>query len=87
MLYPLFNLLEFGSVSYDFCTLGYPPTLPPTTHTHTHLLRYREGKIALRWRVESEVLEGKGQFVCGELSCGERSGLASYEVNFACVFS
>jgi protein FRA10AC1 len=46
------------------------------------LSRFRDGQIALRWRVESEVLEGKGQFTCGELNCRERHGLASYEVNF-----
>ena len=26
---------------------------------------YKENKVALRWRMEGEVVEGKGQFVCG----------------------
>lgn len=40
-------------------------------------------KIALRWRVEKEVISGKGQFVCGEKRCGEEEGLRTWEVNFA----
>jgi protein FRA10AC1 len=44
--------------------------------------RYREGKIGLRWRVEREVLNGKGQFTCGSLSCAESNNLESYEVPF-----
>lgn len=30
---------------------------------------YREGRIGMRWRTEEEVLLGKGQFICGNLSC------------------
>jgi protein FRA10AC1 len=46
---------------------------------------YREGKIAMRWRTEREVISGKGQFICANLSCDERDGLRSWEVNFAYV--
>jgi len=49
------------------------------------LSRYKENKIALRWRTEKEVVEGKGQFVCGSKHCSEREGLQSWEVNFAYV--
>ncbi|KAJ1553600.1 hypothetical protein HK405_007455 [Cladochytrium tenue] len=34
-----------------------------------NLERYREGKIALRWRTQREVVDGKGQFSCGNLKC------------------
>jgi protein FRA10AC1 len=44
--------------------------------------RYKEGKIGLRWRVEREVMSGKGQFTCGSLSCSETDHLNSYEVPF-----
>mmetsp|Transcript_14080 Transcript_14080/g.21052 ORF Transcript_14080/g.21052 Transcript_14080/m.21052 type:complete len:247 (-) Transcript_14080:283-1023(-) len=46
------------------------------------LSRYTDGKIGLRWRVEKEVVSGKGQFVCGSLSCDRNCGLISYEVPF-----
>eukprot|EP00252_Welwitschia_mirabilis_P025923 TRINITY_DN8279_c0_g1_i2.p1 TRINITY_DN8279_c0_g1~~TRINITY_DN8279_c0_g1_i2.p1 ORF type:complete len:289 (-),score=55.86 TRINITY_DN8279_c0_g1_i2:271-1014(-) len=45
--------------------------------------RYKEGKIGFRWRVEKEVVQGKGQFICGNKKCEEREGLCSYEVNFS----
>lgn len=47
--------------------------------------KYRTGKIGLRWRTEKEVISGKGQFVCGNKHCGEKDGLASYEVNFSYI--
>jgi len=49
------------------------------------MTRYKEGKVAMRWRVEKEVVTGKGHFVCGSKSCQEGRGLRSYEVNFAYV--
>ncbi|KAL5708211.1 hypothetical protein ACHQM5_019031 [Ranunculus cassubicifolius] len=45
--------------------------------------KYKKGKIGLRWRTEREVIAGKGQFICGNKQCEEKSGLASYEVNFS----
>lgn len=47
------------------------------------LSRYKEKKIGLRWRVEKEVISGKGQFSCGALKCDEKEGLQTFEVNFA----
>lgn len=47
------------------------------------LSRYKENKVAMRWRIEKEVVVGKGQFICGSRSCEERDGLRSWEVNFA----
>lgn len=47
------------------------------------LTRYRENKIALRWRTETEVVAGIGQFQCGSRKCLRRDGLRSWEVNFA----
>jgi len=47
------------------------------------LSRYKENKIANRFRIEKEIVSGKGQFKCGETSCNEESGLRTWEVNFA----
>ena len=51
----------------------------------TDLSRYKENKIAMRWRVEKEVLDGKGQFVCGNRQCTEGEHLTTWEVNFGYV--
>ncbi len=47
------------------------------------LSRYKENKVAMRWRTEAEVAAGKGQFSCGARKCEEREGLRTWEVNFA----
>ncbi|XP_021197221.2 protein FRA10AC1 homolog isoform X2 [Helicoverpa armigera] len=47
------------------------------------LSRYKENKVALRWRVEKEVVLGKGQFQCGNKVCNNDDDLKSWEVNFA----
>lgn len=49
------------------------------------LSRYKENKIAMRWRTEAEVVSGKGQFVCGSKHCDSRQDMRSWEVNFAYV--
>ncbi|KAJ3355485.1 hypothetical protein GGF32_001989 [Allomyces javanicus] len=49
------------------------------------LSRYKTGQVALRWRTHREVVAGKGQWECGNLACGERSGLKSWEVLFGYV--
>ncbi|KAL7748033.1 hypothetical protein RI367_006579 [Sorochytrium milnesiophthora] len=49
------------------------------------LSRYREGKIAMRWRTQREVLDGKGQLICGSLACNVMQELTSFEVNFGYV--
>ncbi|CAG9827490.1 unnamed protein product [Diabrotica balteata] len=46
------------------------------------LSRYKENKIALRWRIEKEVISGKGQFICGNKKCIEEADLRTWEVNF-----
>lgn len=46
---------------------------------------YKEGKIALRWRVEKEVVSGKGQFICASTRCESDKALESWEVNFGYV--
>jgi len=33
------------------------------------LSRWKEGKVAMRWRTASEVVEGKGHFTCANLRC------------------
>lgn len=43
---------------------------------------FKEGKIALRWRTEKEVIVGKGQFICASTRCDETQRLQSWEVNF-----
>ncbi len=47
------------------------------------LTRYKENKIAIRWRIDKEVCDGKGQFVCGNKHCLTKEALTSWEVNFA----
>lgn len=47
--------------------------------------RYKENKIAMRWRTENELKIGKGQFLCGQRKCDERELLRTWEVNFAYV--
>lgn len=42
-------------------------------------------QVALRWRVENEVVMGKGQFQCGNKRCTSDKQLRSWEVNFAYV--
>lgn len=46
------------------------------------LTRYKENKIAMRWRTEAEVIAGAGQFICGNKHCAETEELRSWEVNF-----
>eukprot|EP00922_Rhytidocystis_sp_ex-Travisia-forbesii_P036383 GHVS01053987.1.p1 GENE.GHVS01053987.1~~GHVS01053987.1.p1 ORF type:complete len:286 (-),score=52.43 GHVS01053987.1:384-1241(-) len=48
--------------------------------------RCETGQVGMRWRSEAEVVQGKGQFVCGNKACDaadrSRGGLRSYEMNF-----
>ncbi|XP_041370671.1 protein FRA10AC1-like [Gigantopelta aegis] len=44
--------------------------------------KYKENKIGMRWRIEKEVVDGKGQFLCGNKKCSTNDGLKSWEVNF-----
>jgi len=46
------------------------------------LSRYKQKQFAMRWRTESEVQSGKGQFSCGARKCDEKKGLKTWEVNF-----
>ncbi|CAO3655917.1 unnamed protein product [Mucor hiemalis] len=46
---------------------------------------YKEGKIALRWRAEKEVMSGKGQFICASTRCESTTSLKSWEVNFGYI--
>eukprot|EP01080_Neovahlkampfia_damariscottae_P011787 gene11787-5124_t len=46
------------------------------------LSKYKEKKIGLRWRIEPEVIKGKGQFICGNIKCNEEENISTYEVNF-----
>lgn len=39
----------------------------------------------MRWRIEKEVIVGKGQFECGNKKCNEKENLRSWEVNFGYV--
>uniref|UniRef100_A0A1B6K2I7 Protein FRA10AC1 homolog n=2 Tax=Homalodisca liturata TaxID=320908 RepID=A0A1B6K2I7_9HEMI len=49
------------------------------------LSRYKENKVAMRWQTETEMVTGKGQFVCGEKRCKDSEGLRSWEVNFGYI--
>ncbi|CAK0818337.1 unnamed protein product [Prorocentrum cordatum] len=46
------------------------------------LAGYKTGDVGFRWRTEREVVQGKGQFFCGQRRCEGREGLRSYEVDF-----
>lgn len=46
------------------------------------LSRYKENKVAMRWRTQQEVFVGKGQFKCGARKCEESQYMRSWEVNF-----
>ena len=46
------------------------------------LSRYTENKVAMRWRTEGEVIEGRGQLTCGEKRCSQSCDLKTWEVNF-----
>ena len=43
---------------------------------------HTSGKIGLRWRTESEVVCGRGQFTCASKHCESDLNLHSYEVPF-----
>nr|CAG4637460.1 EOG090X0H59 [Ceriodaphnia reticulata] len=47
------------------------------------LRRYKENKVGIRWRIEKEVVTGKGQFSCGEQHCMEKDNMRTWEVNFS----
>lgn len=47
------------------------------------LSRYKENKIANRFRIEKEIVSGKGQFLCAEKDCQEDVDLRTWEVNFS----
>lgn len=49
------------------------------------LSRYKENKFGFRWRIEKEVISGKGQFFCGNKICDKKEGLKSWEVNFGYI--
>ncbi|XP_066581498.1 protein FRA10AC1 [Prorops nasuta] len=49
------------------------------------LTYYKQNKVALRWRIEKEVIVGKGQFQCGSKNCNEKTDLRSWEINFGYV--
>jgi len=49
------------------------------------LSHWQEKKIAMRWRIDKEVVNGKGQFICGEKRCDEKERLRSWEVLFGYV--
>jgi protein FRA10AC1 len=49
------------------------------------LSRTAEGRIGLRWRTESEVVAGKGQFSCASVSCTETHPLTTLELPFRYV--
>ncbi|XP_077933477.1 protein FRA10AC1 homolog isoform X3 [Halichoerus grypus] len=49
------------------------------------LSRYKENKFGFRWRIEKEVISGKGQFFCGNKCCDKKEDLKSWEVNFGYI--
>lgn len=39
----------------------------------------------MRWRIEKEVIIGKGETICGNKVCNKASELETFEVNFAYI--
>lgn len=39
----------------------------------------------MRWRIEKEVIIGKGDTICSEKKCAKTEDLQTYEVNFAYI--
>lgn len=48
----------------------------------TDLSLYKLGKIGLRWRTPTEILHGKGQFICSSKDCTQFNHLISMELEF-----
>ncbi|XP_044747949.1 protein FRA10AC1 [Coccinella septempunctata] len=46
------------------------------------LSKYKENRVALRWRTKTEVISGRGQFSCAEKKCNCKERLKTWEVNF-----
>ncbi|RXG68447.1 Protein FRA10AC1-like protein [Armadillidium vulgare] len=42
-------------------------------------------EVGMRWRTEAEVIDGKGQFTCGEKHCPEKENLRTWEMNFGYI--
>lgn len=49
------------------------------------LSKYKENKVALRWRTKNEVISGRGQFSCSEKRCSSKESLKTWEVNFCYI--
>ena len=39
----------------------------------------------MRWRIEKEVCDGKGQFMCGNKHCDVNVSLRTWEMNFGYI--
>merc|ERR1711933_138426 len=46
------------------------------------LVWLQQRQVGFRWRTEAEVVQGKGQFRCGQKRCESKQNLGSYEVDF-----
>ena len=46
------------------------------------LTHFQDTKIGMRWRLEREVIEGKGETICCVKGCHAREALNSYEIPF-----
>merc|ERR1712194_49032 len=44
--------------------------------------QYKINRFGFRWRTESEVTSGKGQFICGAQGCSKIENLLNYRVHF-----
>lgn len=57
-----------------------------TEYAICDLTYFKKNRIAFRWRIEKEVVSGKGQFICAQKKvCDEKEGLRTWEVNFGYV--
>ena len=51
------------------------------TYCVADLRHFDRNKIGMRWRTETEVKHGKGQFVCGATDCSTQKRLSTWEAS------
>ena len=89
---------EIALSSYSFSAAPPPPPASSSAHEQrlieaysstifrewalADLSRWRTGQIGFRWRTRGEVVAGKGEACCGEVSCDGLVALHTYEVPF-----
>merc|ERR1719382_2266405 len=64
---------------------NWPSVIMTNSSRNMSSLTSAENQFGMRWRVEAEVVTGKGQFVCANKKCSGVKKLRPWEVNFGYV--